>query len=110
MSKKQKRRLLGMAVPKDDLPLNNFLRGFVATGLLTALQDRRRAAPEPLQVLGRAIQGGAALAAGICAANSLQRGECARALGSVVVGTAGIALVECAMNRCEELAEEGVKE
>jgi hypothetical protein len=110
MSKKKKSRSVAKAAPKDDLPLNNFLRGFIATGLLTALQNRRSTRPAPLHVLGRAVQGGAALAAGVSTANALQRGEYARALGSAVAGAAGVALVEYAVNRCEELAEERIEE
>lgn len=108
--KKLKTGAVVKATANDDQPLNNFLRGFIATGLLAALQNRRSIRPAPLHVLGRAVQGGAALAAGVGTANALQRGEYARALGAAVAGAAGVALVEYAVSRCEELVEERIEE
>lgn len=78
---------------------SNFTRGLVATGLLAAIQDRwseERASNR--KVLRLALQGGAALAAGIATAESLRRGDYARALVALAGGAAGVVAAEMLLN------------
>ncbi|MDD5328513.1 MAG: hypothetical protein PHX38_00780 [Sulfuricella sp.] len=71
-----------------------FVRGFVATGLLAALQDpSSRGAPHVRAVLRHALQGGAALAAGGIAADALREGSPAGALTAVGAGVAALAMI-----------------
>ncbi len=75
----------------------NFVRGFVATGLLSIRQDRfQPGAPVPdrRRILRHALQGGAALAAGSAAADSLQRHEYQTALAAVVGGAVGLIAID----------------
>nr|CAM76986.1 conserved hypothetical protein [Magnetospirillum gryphiswaldense MSR-1] len=78
----------------------NFTRGLVATGLLAAIQDRwsQGGQPSNRKVLRLALQGGAALAAGIATAESLRRGDYARALIAVAGGALGVAPPEILLN------------
>ncbi|MGF7174797.1 hypothetical protein [Azospirillum doebereinerae] len=69
-----------------------FARGFVATALLTAVQDRSTATPR--RVLHRAIQGGAALAAGTAAADALAQRRYGIALAAATVGAAAVLAAE----------------
>lgn len=77
--------------------LADFARGFVATGLLSVIQDR---SSRPATLLDRrralrhALQGGAALAAGSAAAQALQAQDGPRALGAVAGGAAAILTIE----------------
>lgn len=110
MSKKKKGDIVAVSSLADDALLNNFLRGFIATGVLAALQDRRREPLVPIHVLGRALQGGAALATGVATANALQRGDYARAAGAALLGMTGVGAVEYLMNHCEDLTAERMEE
>lgn len=74
----------------------NFVRGFVATGLIAALQDgaggaRTRNARAALR---SALQGGVALAAGGSAADALQRSNYNGALLAVAGGAAGVIAID----------------
>lgn len=74
---------------------NHFVRGFVAAGLLSALQqDGFPGKP----VLKHAFQGGSAIAAGVAAANALQQRRFADSLTAVAGGAAGIAATEVLAN------------
>ncbi|WP_333824570.1 hypothetical protein [Pinisolibacter sp.] len=68
-----------------------FARGFVVTALLEAAQSRPH---DGRRLLRRALQGGAALAAGTSAAASLGRRDYLPALAAVAVGAATIAAAE----------------
>ncbi len=68
-----------------------FARGFVVTGLLTALKGGGRSGRD---VLRFALQGGAALAAGTVAAEALGRRDYAVAVAAVAAGAVGIVVAE----------------
>lgn len=90
-AKKSARLASGGALAVD------FTRGFVATGLLSALQDRSArpdARLEGRRTLRRALQGGAALAAGSAAAEALARRDAFAALLAVAGGAATIVTIE----------------
>lgn len=77
----------------------NFTRGLVATGLLAAIQNRwSQGKPANHKVLRLALQGGAALAAGIATAESLRRGDYTRALIALAGGAVGVAAAEMLLN------------
>jgi len=75
----------------------NFVRGFVATGLLSVCQDRFQAdarAIDGRRVLRHALQGGVALAAGSLAADALQRRDYSTALTATAGAAAGLACLD----------------
>lgn len=89
--KKHGRKAAGSALLAD------FTRGFVATGLLSVIQDRSVKTALPLdrrRALRHALQGGAALAAGSAAAQALQNQDAPTALSAVAGGAAAILAVE----------------
>lgn len=76
-----------------------FARGFLVTGLLAAMQDRRgKGAPDGATLLRHALQGGAALAAGTVAAEALARRNPALAAIAVAAGAAGVLAAETLLN------------
>lgn len=79
----------------------DFARGFVATGLLSALQDRCApgAAIDGRRALRHALQGGVALAAGSAAAEALARRDVFTVLLAVAGGGAAIASIEQLLHR-----------
>lgn len=85
--------------------VNNFIRGAVATGLLTAIQNRPACGKT---VLKRALQGGSAMAAGVTAANALQARAYGTAALAVLGGALGIAAAEYIDRNiyCKELEHE----
>lgn len=86
--RKQRRRAA------DEVP-GNFVRGFVATGLLAALQDGGGAGSVNARAtLRSALQGGAALAAGSSVARALHRRDYTRVLLAVAGGAAGIVAID----------------
>jgi hypothetical protein len=85
-----------------------FVQGFVATGLLAALQKRPGRPAADKRALRLALQGGAALAAGTTAAQSWQRRDAAHALVAVALGAAGVAAIEHLMKETKE-SENGQK-
>lgn len=75
----------------------DFVRGFVSSGLLCALQSQGKKAAKPAggrEVLRRALQGGTALAAGTAAVTALQRRHYSGALLAVAGGAAGLIAIE----------------
>lgn len=83
-----------VTVKAGEMPAN-FVRGFVATGLLAALQyPAGRATPAGRAVLKQALQGGAALAAGCAAADAWQRQDLRGVLMAVAGGAAGLAAID----------------
>lgn len=77
---------------------NDFLRGLVSTGLLVAVQQGLKQPGAGRTMLGRALQGGTALASAAAAANAMQQGRTGRAVMAVALGAAGIAGIEWLMN------------
>lgn len=80
-----------------DAPAAVFARGFMVTGLLAAFQDRVGPAAPPFdakRTLRHAVQGGAALTAGVFAAEALARGRYGRALALTAAGAAGVLAAE----------------
>lgn len=71
----------------------DFLRGFFAAGLLSAVQNRNEARLDQ-RSLRLGLQGGISLAAASAAASSLRRGGAGKALLALSLGVAGVAGVE----------------
>ncbi|MCW2274852.1 hypothetical protein GJ654_11210 [Rhodoblastus acidophilus] len=91
----KKRKLKGRGSPLAPAELsNNFTRGLVATGLLTAIQNRAAGAPPNRAVARLALQGGFALAAGVATADSLRRQDYLSAALAIAGGVAGVMAVE----------------
>lgn len=93
-AKKSTRPLSGGTLAAD------FTRGFVATGLLAAFQDRAPASGQPndgRRVLRHALQGGVALAAGAVAADALVQRDALRALIAVAAGATTVLTIEQAL-------------
>ncbi|WP_228217448.1 hypothetical protein [Aromatoleum toluclasticum] len=88
-------RKLPVKVKAGEMPAN-FVRGFVATGLLAALQEPTgRATPAAGRaVLKQALQGGTALAAGCAAADAWQRQDLRGVLAAVAGGAAGLVAID----------------
>lgn len=76
----------------------DFTRGFVASGLLSALQDHAGRA-DGRRTLRHALQGGAALAAGSVAAEALARRDALSVLLAVAGGAATILTIEQLLRR-----------
>lgn len=74
---------------RGETPAEIFARGFIAAGLPAAVQGRREPA-DYRKILRHAVQGGAALAAGVFAARALARRRYGLALGVAAVGAAGV--------------------
>ncbi|MDO8607412.1 MAG: hypothetical protein Q7R40_12820 [Phaeospirillum sp.] len=76
-----------------------FLRGFIATALLSALQDRAAASTPPpwRKIFRHGIQGGAALAAGTKAAEAIGRRDYRTGVTAVIVAAAAIVTAETAL-------------
>jgi len=74
-----------------------FARGFVATGLLSAFQDRLEPVlPQPhgRKILRHALQGGAALAAATLVAEALRRRDYPTVLTAATLGAGGVLAAE----------------
>jgi len=71
-----------------------FVQGFVATGLLAAIQNQTGRPVLDRRALRLALQGGAALAAGSSAAYAWQRQDLGRALTALTLGAAGLVALE----------------
>lgn len=80
---------------------NQFLRGFLTTGLLSAAA-RQHGVKDRKAMLRHALQGGTALAAGVAAANAIQRGEFGRALLATALGVTGLAAIEYSLNESNQ--------
>ncbi|OJX78537.1 hypothetical protein [Magnetospirillum sp. 64-120] len=94
----KKRKAKAAALAPAELA-NNFTRGLVATGLVAAIQDRwTEGAQSNRKVLRLALQGGAALASGIATAESLRRGDYARAVLALAGGALGVVATEMLLN------------
>ncbi|TWA61790.1 hypothetical protein FBZ84_11244 [Azospirillum baldaniorum] len=90
----------------------DFTRGMVATGLLTAVQDRwvtGAAPPAPRTILRHGLQGGAALAAASVAADALRNRDYARLALAVAAGAAGVVMIEHLLNPAEQPPQEPPK-
>ncbi|AWJ92918.1 hypothetical protein Sp245p_24085 (plasmid) [Azospirillum baldaniorum] len=90
----------------------DFTRGMVATGLLTAVQDRwvtGAEPPAPRTILRHGLQGGAALAAASVAADALRNRDYARLALAVAAGAAGVVMIEHLLNPAEQPPQEPPK-
>ncbi|TAN77954.1 MAG: hypothetical protein EPN20_01380 [Magnetospirillum sp.] len=76
-----------------------FVRGFIATALLSALQDRAAASAPPhwRKILRHGLQGGAALAAGTKAAQAITRRDYRTGTVAVMAGATVIVAAETAL-------------
>lgn len=96
--KKRKTEKRGAKGDRDAAALTtDFTRGFVATALLSALQDRGARPAAPLdagRALRHALQGGVALAAGSAVAGAVQRRDYVLALTAVAVGAGAVYGIE----------------
>lgn len=88
------RAMRGMRYPEpsfaDAEARNGFVRGFIAAGLIAATGAGGKRRRETLRV---ALQSGTAMAAGISAANALDRRDYGSALVSVAAGAAGLSAI-----------------
>lgn len=73
---------------------DEFVRGFVTSGLLAALQSQGYQPRLDRRTLRLAVQGGAALASGVAAMRALRGTQYAQALLSVAAGAAAVAAAE----------------
>ena len=73
---------------------DEFVRGFVTSGLLAALQSQGCQPRLDCRTLRLAVQGGAALASGVAAMRALRGTQYAQALLSVAAGAAAVAAAE----------------
>lgn len=95
--KKRKAKAAAALAPAE--LASNFTRGLVATGLVATIQDRwTQGKPSNRKVLRLALQGGAALASGIATAESLRRGDYARAVLALAGGALGVVTTEMLLN------------
>ncbi|PKU24717.1 hypothetical protein [Telmatospirillum siberiense] len=86
----------------------DFARGFVATALLAAIQKEGGERPRSGRaVLRRAVQGGAALAAGTAVADALRRRRYADALLAAAGGGAGILAAELLLAPVDQSSDTG---
>ncbi|WP_096701914.1 hypothetical protein [Magnetospirillum sp. 15-1] len=76
-----------------------FVRGFIATALLSALQDRAAGSASPpwRRILRHGLQGGAALAAGTKAAEAIGRRDYRTGTAAVIAGATVIVAAETAL-------------
>ena len=93
-----KRKRRGRKAASSSVEL--FVRGFVVTALLSALQGRAvGSAPPPLsKVLRRAIQGGAALTAGTVAAEAFGQRDYGTGAAAILAGAAAIMAAETVLH------------
>lgn len=75
-------------------PTQDFLRGLVATGILSAIQQHDGRPRLDRRTLRLALQGGSALAAGSATARAWLRGQYAQALGSMTLGISAVLVIE----------------
>ncbi|MDR2925142.1 MAG: hypothetical protein LBU76_04225 [Azoarcus sp.] len=86
MKKRSKKRLSGKVSQ-----LNDFARGFVSAGLLSAAKQRAKGrAFNRRTVLRHALQGGVALAAAVAAGHAAQRRDYAALAVTAALGAAGV--------------------
>jgi hypothetical protein len=92
--KKRKAKAPGRPVAPAEVA-SNFTRGMVATGLLSAFQDRWTVGKPPSRkVVRQALQGGIALAAGCATAESMRGQDYFAAVAALALGTLGVVALE----------------
>lgn len=90
---------------------SSLTRGAVAAGLLALIQERKsNGAPCVSAVARRALQGGAALAAGAATATALRDRNYSAALIALAGGAAAITAVELLLNPCPSPLRDGATE
>jgi len=72
----------------------DFLRGLVATGILSSIQQHNGKPRLDRRTLRLALQGGSALAAGSATARAWHSGQYARALGNMALGLSAVLVIE----------------
>ena len=72
----------------------DFLRGFIAAGVLASVQDRPQHPKLDRRTARLALQGGSALATGTAAARAWRQGRNGQALTRVAVGVALVVAIE----------------
>lgn len=88
-----------------------FIKGFIATGTLAAIQGRGNCVGIDRRTVRLALQGGFALATGAAVADAWRNGAATRALGSAMVGIAALAVTEQLMqDRKVKEIEDGQEE
>ncbi|THF63259.1 hypothetical protein [Pseudothauera rhizosphaerae] len=86
----------------------SFVRGFVASACLSAIQGGQRSpsSAEVRRVLRYALQGGTALAAGAGAAAAIERRDYTGALVAAAVGAAGVFVIERMLRDAAQRSQE----
>ena len=79
-----------------------FVKGLVTTGVLASIQNRSGRPVLDKLAVRRALQGGAALAAGTVAAQAWQRQDLGRALTAIALGAASVMVLEQWMTETKE--------
>ncbi|MDO4232414.1 MAG: hypothetical protein Q4D19_09795 [Lautropia sp.] len=99
-------------VPGQRSIADEFIKGFVATGLLSSLQtrDAGKRAGFSQQSLRLAVQGGTALAAGTAAIQAMRAGRHGTALLAVAAGAAGVLAAERYLKPSPEIKRLPLKE
>lgn len=88
---KKNKKLRALDLKKE--AFTGFYRGTVTAGLLATLQSgklQKMDSDEGKKILCHALQGGAALAAGVCAAELLYRRRYPAAIAAALLGAAGV--------------------
>lgn len=106
-TQKQMRPSLGNTLASD------FTRGFIATGLLTAFQDRAQRSSgdengptfDDRRMLRHALQGGVALASGSAVAEALTQRNVLHALLAVAVGATTVFTIEQSLRQNSQNAQ-----
>ena len=87
-------KMRGLAIAPSsvvDLDIgNSFMRGFISAGLIAVTASRAQARKNALRL---ALQGGAAMAAGVASADALDRREYGSALLAVAAGAVGLGAI-----------------
>lgn len=84
-----------------------FVKGFVAGGCLTAIPvTGTPSQADAKRILRRALQGGAAVAAGECAAIAYRQGDYGGMLVATAAGAAGVLLIERLLRDCAPCKQE----
>jgi len=85
-----------------------FVKGFVAGGCLTAVRvtGRPPTQADAKRILRRALQGGAAVAAGERAAMAYRQGDYGGMLVATAAGAAGVLLIERLLRDCAPCKQE----
>lgn len=104
---KNKRRLQQMLASEAS---NQFVRGFIATGLLAARPAPVISAGAGKKILHQAVRGAVAISAATAGSNAFQRKNYGGALLAAAVGACGITLTDRLFSRPSTCNKESVDE